>query len=770
MKRLFILFFFLSHLLLAQKQAFNFKSAPLPQVLEKLESIYSVRFSYNSSLIKNKRVSYTKQADLQTVLNDISSNLNLEFIFLDKENIVIKALDFPDDFNNLLEEIVLVSEYITSGFDQNKKDGSVNMNLKKLGILPGLTEPDVLQSLQLLPGISSPTESAANLNIRGGTPDQNLIMYDGIRVYHQGHLFGMISPFNPYVVESVNVFRSGTSARFGERISGVIDIASINEIPQEIQGGFGANFLHTDAFVSIPIFQNKGALILSGRTSIHNLIGLPTFDLFSDKVFQNTKIEEVNNLISEEELTILNDEFRFTDFNGKFIFNPSENHRISLSSLYIKNKLNYANADQDDEGTRDELETENYGLSGLWDAKLNNNSKLKTSFRFSNYESDYRLSQLQSGSSNLSLTKTNSIRDMGIQLEWIQKLKDRTTLHLGYDFGNFDAQFNLNFLEDTDESDNQDGQLKTHTIFGELEHQKGSLFVRAGLRSTYFSSDEQLFLEPRLFANYTISENFKFKASAEVKNQAIGQLVSFEFNELGLDESIWIIAQEREIPILNNKQFTLGFEFTKNKWLLDVDFYSKKIQGLTSLTRGFSNNSQSGEYFKGTSDIIGLDVLIKKKIQNFRTWLSYSFSKNDFNFPDLKATSFAGTFDQRHILSWSNSYNWNQIQFALGWQYTSGRPFSETTRIQDDELVYEDINNQRLPSYHRLDASAMYDFYFSPSKTVKGRFGFSLINVYNRDNDIDKRFTIDRDVNNQINELTNVGLGTTVNAVFRVNF
>jgi len=130
--------------------------------------------------------------------------------------------------------------------------------------LPGLTEPDVLQSIQLLPGVQSPTETAAGIYIRGGTPDQNLVLWDGIKIYHSGHFFGTISAFNPYITEDVKLYKSGTKARYGNRISGVIDITSDYDIPEKIEGGFGSNMTHADAYLSATIGKSS-AVIISAR-------------------------------------------------------------------------------------------------------------------------------------------------------------------------------------------------------------------------------------------------------------------------------------------------------------------------------------------------------------------------------------------------------------------------------------------------------------------------------------------------------------------------
>lgn len=777
MRKLFFLILFLcSFFVNAQEQSFQFDKTPLSEIISDLEDRFDVRFSYKSNLITGENFTYNKQTTLKEFLNAISEEKNLEFIFLGKENIVIKSsFDVAFDANKL-EEVVLVTEYLTAGFDQNKKDGSVTMNPNKLGILPGLTEPDVLQSLQLLPGISSPTESAANLHIRGGTPDQNLILYDGIKIYHQGHMFGMISPFNPYIVENVNVFRSGTKAQFGDRIAGVIDINSLNEVPKELSGGGGLNFLHMDAFIKAPLQNDKIGLVLSARRSVNDIVNLPTFNSFSDKVFQNTKIEFENDLAIEEELDVLSDEFTFLDVNTKLIFTPNEYNKISISGLLVDNNLNYANADFEGEGTRDQLDLSNSGVSAQWKYTPKGNWSLESTIRYSVFDSSYSFTEFSNDFDTDFQSNTNTVKDLGIQLQGGYSVNSKTKVFFGYEFVNYDVAYRFDFNEagviETDEFKNK---FSGHNFYTEGQITLDDLYIRGGFRTSLYQNTNDFFFEPRLYADYKVSDIFKLKASAEIKNQAISQLISFEFNDLGLGDTVWALYSEEEgVPILNNQQVTFGFFLDQNGWKLDVEGYHKKVKGLTSLTRGFSSGvSNDGNYVSGNSTVVGVDVLIKKKINRFRTWLGYSFSKNDFEFPNLQIGKFPGNFDQRHVLSWSGSCKYNQFQFSLGWQYATGRPYSVATGIiGDDEIQYAQQNNARIGDYHKLDASAFYDFYLDSNNKVKARIGASIINLYNRDNEIDRTFVVDEDEsgNNTLFEQTNVGLGITPNLVFRIYF
>lgn len=771
-KHFCLILFFITFLSYGQKLSFRYNDTPLVEIINDLEDRFDLRFSYKSDLLGKEVFTYNGEADLKTFLNSISEEKSLEFIFIGDENVVIKSsFDLTYD-SNKLNEVVLVTEYLTSGFDQNKKDGSITMKPTKLGVLPGLTEPDVLQSLQLLPGITSPTESASNLHIRGGTPDQNLILYDGIKIYHQGHLFGMISPFNPYVVESVNVSRSGTKPEFGDRIAGVVDINSLTEVPTETSGGFGANFLHGDVYVKTPIKSDKIGFLFSARRSINDIFNLPTFNSFSDKVFQNTKIEETNDVIEEEELEVLRDKFNFLDINAKLVFQPNEKNKISVSSLLVDNSLDYANVDAEDFGTRDKLNLNNKGLSAQWDYQSKRPWNYRSSFSYSEFNSDYQFTQLTPFGSLNTATNSNKVQDFGLQLQARKRINTKGNLKFGYELINYLVGYKLAFNNDAITIEDVRTNLSIHNVYAESEYQFDKFFLRGGFRTSYYPQIKEFFVEPRIYSHYNVTDHFKLKASMEIKNQGISQLVSFGFNDLGVGEAVWVLAdQEQGVPVLNNRQMTFGFFFDKDGWKIDVESYHKKVKGLTTLTSSFATNPFSEIYASGNSSIFGIDVLLKKKINRFRTWLGYSYSKNDFNFPDLQTGRFPGNFDQRHVISFTNSFKYNQFQFSLGWQFASGRPYSEGTLV-NGEVVFQAQNTQRLLSYHKMDLSAFYDFYFDSKSKIKARLGASIINLYNRDNEINTTFgtTTGNGGNVVLSELTSVGLGITPNVVFRVYF
>lgn len=780
------LFFTLT--LSAQLQKIHYKNENLQNVFADLGKRFNVHFSYNSTLLADKKFSFNDKADLDIVLLDISHLHKLKIEYIDISNIIITKFGKYDkeafkDFN-FLDEVLVKSEYITFGFDKNKNDGTLSLQPNKLGVLPGLIEPDVMQSLQMLPGVSSPTESASNLHIRGGTPDQNLVLFDGIKMYHQGHLFGMVSPFNPYIIEKATVHRSGTSAKYGDRIAGVIDMKTTNDVPSEFNAGAGVNFISADAFVKAPIVTEKLGAIVSFRRSLTDAFNSPTYKAFGNKVFQNTKIKNINNVLIEEEQSVLEDIFSFTDASAKLIIQPTKKHRVNISALTISNKLKHATADDDLDGLRDNLDLKNEGISADWTATFSEKLKTKVSTYYSNFDTDYKYTELEENVTENSFFKDNDIRDVGVKVKASYQLDSLQTAYLGYDFSNLNVEYNLIKTGEDAFTETKNSILNTQSVFGEYEFRNQKLYVRAGIRGNYFSELEEFTIEPRVHADFKIDKNVTLKASAEIKNQAISQLTSFSFNNLGLDNTVWAVADKKDIPILKNTQFTAGVLFSKKGWKIDVEGYYKNITGLSSFTKGFAVTNNASSYISGKSTIYGVDILLKKRIKNFRTWLGYSLSKNDFEFAKIQQETFAGNYDQRHVISWSNTYKYRGFQFSLGWKYASGKPFTKATLKQLDVepddvsattnlLNYGKINAHRLGEYHRLDASAVYDFYLDSNDKIKARIGASVMNIYGQQNVVDKKFKAEYNNNSEVYELieqTTVGVDFAPNLVFRVYF
>ncbi|MDO5978871.1 TonB-dependent receptor domain-containing protein [Flavivirga spongiicola] len=774
--------------MMSQKRtSFVYDNTALNDVIIELEKEFNIKLSFNSELIENQFVTFqSDDALLETALNIIEEQTNIKFIRISERYYIIKHQN-PIDLTatQKLKEIV-VNEYLTSGICK-KGDGSVVLSPRNLGILPGLTEPDILQSLQLFPGIQSPSETASGLYVRGGTPDQNLILWDGIKMYNSGHFFDMISAFNPYITEEVKFYTGGTKAKYGSRVSSVIDISSSNKIPQKIKGGLGFNMTHADLYVKAPI-SKKIAIIASARRSFSDIFKSITFKNMSKRVFQNTKFTDGKKAYNVNDINILNEFFYFLDYTTKVIVKPNDNDEITFSNLFTRNKLNNEFSGIFSQYITDNIEIYNKGFSVLWDHNYNHTFSHAFQAYYSNFDLDYSGSSYDENEevTIYETTKKNIVYDFGIFFNTNWKINKTNELAIGYqlssnkiryqlDFGNQikNGEFKMETFQDRDSNTN-------HAFYTDYQYKNSNkLILNAGLRANYMSSFNKFFFEPRLHLKAQIAPHLKFKTSAEILHQEVSQIVEFETKDFGLENQIWVLADGINIPILKSSQLTTGFSFSKDGWDIDIDGYVKRVNGLTSLTRGF-DNKENEDFFRGKSDVLGLDILIKKKINDYRTWLSYSCINNKFAFNQInEGNPFPGNFDIKHHFRWTHSYSWNNFNVSLGWNVRTGTPYTKALHVLQDEgglnVNYSKTNSNRLPSYNRLDLSASYKFNLSVKEKWKAKIGVSILNITDNHNLLRRSYKefnfVEEGLTNTVfQEINRFSLGITPNLSFRVKF
>ncbi|WP_343914282.1 TonB-dependent receptor plug domain-containing protein [Aquimarina litoralis] len=696
---------------------------------------------------------------------------------------------------------VLVKEYLTGGIQKNQ-DASVNISTKKLRVLPGLVEPDVLQSLQLLPGISSPTEDPAGLYIRGGTPGQNLVLWDGIKMYQSGHFFNQISSFNPFITENVQVYRGGTSVRYGDRISGVVVIESDNDLTEKLQVGGGLNFTHGDVYLKLPLSDKLG-IMLAGRRSTTDIYQNITYNNLVRKVFQNTRanIPDANEDPTPLE-TSREDDFSFSDSNFKMLWKPNEYNTIKLSAIFAENRLDN-NKNLQIPGTtaqtniKDILKIRNSGFSFNWDKKYRNDISQNINFYFSSYDQRYNFinSPLVSDTDNeQSLAINNEVNDIGGEYALHLPIAKKHSLNVGYQFTYNRTEYELfesSFPEDVVALK---GNGTNHTLYSEYKYKTPRTFINIGLRGSQLSNVNAFFIEPRMFSSYQLSDNFTLNTSAELKNQQLNNYLTYNstggiFPTLPVSDNVWILSSNSTegldnedifVRVVKSMQFTLGGLYTYKGWNFDIEGYYKKINDVSSLSDIILDLAQpdidDSTVFYGEEERIGVDILLKKRIRNYRFWTGYSYSKTISSFPLVQDSYFPGNFDQRHVFNFSQTLTVNNFEFAMGWNYATGRPFTKLFRDDNDfDGTITDptgINSSRYKDYHRLDISALYRFKLDRDKDWKGMVGVSIRNLYNRKNVISQgyRENVDENFNFFIESFDNESLRFTPDLVLRFNF
>jgi hypothetical protein len=732
----------------------------LVEILSLLEQTYNIHFSYLDQTIADKTAFVPDTTlTLSEALKLLEAETNLDYIIIDETSVVIsnRTNPFSSFITQKLEEIV-ITNYLTKGISK-KSDGKITIETEQFGILPGLIEPDILQTIQALPGVMSVDETVSNINVRGGTHDQNLILWDGIKMYQSGHFFGLVSAFNPNLITNVNVSKNGTSVKYGDGVSSVIDMQQSNTLDADFKAGAGFNLISADAFAKIPL-SKKTELQVSTRRSITDLIFTPTYDQYFKRVFQDS------DFINDSEITVAkNEEFYFYDASAKFLYDISDSDQLRFNFLTINNRLDY-DEQFESETSRSSLEQNNIatGVEYLkyWNNKLTTTAQLS----WSNYELSTNNNDI---SNNQQLLQDNEVSDLNFKINATNHIDSNLKIHGGY-------QFNEVIVSNREDVTNPEfirfvkSVNRTHAIYGEAEFTSANkkTYARIGLRTNYVEQFSEFYTEPRLAISHKLSNDFRLELLGEFKSQTISQIIELQNDFLGLEKRRWQLTNNEDIPIIRSGQASLGIHYNKNKLLISVEGFLKDVEGITTRSQEFQNQYQFVNAV-GNYQTYGVDFLINKQFENFSSWLSYSYSKNNYTFEELNnGDAFPNNLDIRHTANFSNTYTYKSFKFALGFNWHSGKP---TTFLQDNQnstgtINYQSPNAESLKDYFRTDVSTTYQF--QVTKKVNALVGASIWNVFNQKNILNTYYN--RDSDNEIIQIDNIALGITPNVSFRVRF
>lgn len=760
-----------------RKVSMDVKKTDLSTIIKKLEEDFDIRFSYNDKHVSEEKISLSfKDKTLNEILEILNERTTLNFEKVSDRNIIIQKTvtkDFTEfDKTQILKEVVL-NDFLTEGI-RKKSDGSYHFSPKEIEILPGLTEPDIFQSIQLIPGVISPDETSTNLYVRGGTPDQNLVIWNGIKIYQTGHLYGTFSAFNPYIVKNITFINKGTNAKYGDRISSVIDVRTGDEITENFSGGLGSNLIDFDAYIASPVIKDKLSIEIAGRRSFSDFFASNTYNKYSEKVFQNQNSQDI---FKGE------DDFYYIDYSLKINGKINNRNYFNLSFINIENDLKSKLTDGDEVTYNDELETTNQGYNLNWISYLSPNLKLQSNVYFSKYALNYTHNEKSDDDDDdderddeyTGINNSNSVNDLGLSLNFEYNYKKNQTLQFGYQAANYNIEYILAEAQNNFEFLNNSGSLTSHSLYTSYLYKNKKLFdITGGIRLTYYTNISDFEVEPRINIFRKINRNFSIQATAERKTQAISQINQTINQNLALENQIWSLANNDQIPITISWQFTAGFIYSKNNWHLEIDAYFKEIEGLTTLNNGFIDVKEF-DIKEGESKIMGSDLYIKKRINDFTTSVGYTLSSSRNNFEELNdSEKFPTNTDITHNFNWLNEYSYKDFKFAFGWRWHSGKPYSKATGIEEDEsgykhLVYDGLNAYRLSEYSRFDISGTYKFNIIEKKKIKGKIGISVLNIFNNQNILNRTYSIDH-TKDEINTIDTRSIQRVANIVLRVTW
>ena len=659
------------------------------------------------------------------------------------------ALDY-----DLLGGEIIVKDYLLDGITKGEAYSGVRMDYDQISSTLSALEQDILKATQLLPGITSVDESATNLQIRGSTTDQNLILWEGATLYAPGHLFGMISAINPFVVEEVNIYTGVVDPSYDNRVGGIIDMSLSDSIGQQWHGGVGTTFSEAHAFVRAPIFDDKFSVLLSGRHNISGVYQSPTLSSYANKVFQLSKVPDQQAEAQEGEAAT-RQELQFYDWNAKVIFKPSNKLLFKAALFRSFNSFNYQFTFFENQfETTDQVTSDATAFSGTMIWTPNKKSSLNIALITSKYSNEYFYQLVEN---NLGVETSigrllNEIKDEKLAISYNYKPSKTWAFDFGYDYSfketNYNLELRINVEPDYEDINNTLGDF--HNFFTAVNYQQRNFHLNAGLRLTNYPQHSTTFYSPRLNLQYALNPHLKFNASAGVFHQFISQLINFGQNELQIDNAVWVLSGEETNSSMRADKFALGLTYDFQTWLFNAEAYYHKVMGLNTLYAPVTGRVEF-DFSPGSSTAKGIDFLLKKRWAHYSIWANYSLSEVRYQFPDLLDGSFYGTNDNRHNFSLVNNWSYNRWTFSLSWQWHSGLPYSipqieedinEETEERFYYTDYEDLNDQRLRDYSRVDLGIQYRLQFKQSK-YKAEIALSLINLLNRSNALSREYFIE---------------------------
>ncbi|MFT3795525.1 TonB-dependent receptor plug domain-containing protein [Flavobacterium sp.] len=748
--------------------AFSQEKKPLKVVLAAIEKQHKVKFNYTEETVSDLEVTPPeRKLTLIQKLEALQTEAPLAFELVNNLYIVITRTHpekIPEEENQMAADLneVVIESFLATGISK-KKYGDVVIKPQQFGILPGLTEPDVLHTMQQIPGIYSADETISNINVRGGTHDQNLFLWNGIRMFQTGHFFGLISAFDPALAHTISISKNGSPAFYGESVSSVVDISTHTDDIEKTQFGIGANMIGANFFAKVKA-SKKASFVVSARRSYTDEIQTPTYQNYYNRIFQNTIVTKVDNNQIVDYRT--NENFFFYDGTFQYRQKIGSQHEFFIDGIGIKNRLGInqnATVDGIVNSKYSALEQQSFGSSLNWKTVWNTANFTKINA----YVSSYKLDALnQSVENNQILDQQNKVLDYGLRIENHHQINAFWAFNNGY-------QFNETGVSNFDEINNPflkrriTEVLRTHALILETEYAsatKDALF-KGGVRTNYIEELQKWIVEPRLQFNYTLSKTLKVEILGEQKSQTMAQVVDLQRDFLGIEKRRWTVAGD-EVPVQKSSQVSVGVSYKDNAWRIAIDNFYKKVTGISSPGQAFQNQLEllriNGDY-----TVAGTELLIQRNFEHFYSWLGYSFNRNEYRFGSFDPTRFPNNYELQHSVSAAAVYEKERLKIALGGKWNSGRPTTVPLSYSGFTITYNDPNKRYLEDYLQFNLSASY--YWNLGQKTKLQANASVLNLLNKENVINRYYRVNTTAND-IEVVNTYSMERTPNLSLRLTF
>ncbi len=707
----------------AVANTYGFYSITLPES-DSLELVFSM-------------MGYQKQARQLSLHENISLDIHLE-----RDIVKLDQVEISMDDYKYREKI-----------SDDVRSSVIEIPVGQVKDIPALLgEKDVLKTVQLMPGVQSGSEGSVGLYVRGGGPDQNLIILDDAVVYNAQHLFGFVSIFNGDALKSIELTKGGFPARYGGRLSSVLDINMKDGNKEEVKGEVGVGLISSRATLEGPIKKGKSSFLISGRRTYIDLLAKPF-------------IPEGNS-----------GGYYFYDFNAKVNHEFSRKDKIYFST--------YSGQDKIYGGYKDYNSEEKFGIgwknntaTTRWNHLFSDKLFANTSFIFSNYKF-FVSADSKFDDDSFNLNYSSSIRDFAIKSDFDYHPNPKH--HIKFGLISTLHRFRPSAIVVESSNDFED-ELSTDTFYGlesgvyfeDTYSPIDRLKINIGMRVSSFNHADQTYFEPepRVMLAYKINENLAWKASYASMNQYL-HLISN--TGISLPTDLWVPATDRISP-QSSWQIATGLakDFEKPRLTISLEGYYKKMNNILSYKEGASfllieepEDSKAidweSQVTSGIGWSYGMEFLVQKKIGKFTGWAGYTLSKTEQQFTELNAGKrFPARYDRRHDVSIVGIYKPDKkITLSATWVYGTGNaitlPLGEYSVVSpsgndnysfvENFSYYGERNSFRMAPYHRMDVSIQ--FHKELKKERSRTWEISIYNVYNRRNpyfyfvDVENRKTV----------------------------
>lgn len=698
---------------------------------------YSLTLPEGKIVLKFSYVGYVEETRELDLTSDIEINIML------KPSVALKEVEI----------LATRAEQIENRSQMSRIDVPIQQ-IKKIPALMG--EVDVMKVLQLLPGVQGGTEGQSGIYVRGGGPDQNLITLDGVPVYNVSHLGGFFSVFNADALRNVTLYKGGFPARYGGRLSSVIDISMKEGNNQKLHSEGSIGLITSRLTIEAPIIKNKTSFIVSGRRTYVDALLKPLIALAN-----------AGSTGPKTDLTLY-----FYDLNAKINHVINNKHRIYLSAYTGKDIL----AIGAKEGTRGNADFYN-STGGItwgnltsaarWNWQVSNKFFTNTTLTYSQYQYNSNL-EIEQPIDKSGKTERQGLRSgSGIQ-DWSAKFdadyvpNPNHYVKMGLSATNHSyspGAVQIKFGSANDKVDTTLGSKKLYAnefaAYAEDDFTFGALKMNAGLHASAFAVEGTFYssLQPRIGINYLLSNNVGLKASFCTMRQYINLLTN---EGLGLPNDIWVPSTAAIKP-QDAWQAAVGVAKTMwEEYECSIEGYYKQMKNVLAYKAGASFLGVSKDWqekvIQGDGEAYGTELLIQKKKGRLNGWIGYTLSWNWRQFDALNGGfRFPFRYDRRHDLEMVANYQLNPVWSLSGtWVYSTGNAFSLDNIVYNStfENNWSNVFNPgkstlvdisqpsaknaiRMQPFHRLDIGIQYT---KKKKRIESTWSFGAYNFYNRKN------------------------------------